>query len=83
MYESDDTFGSNAISALKSLYKKCMDEDELNRIGARRMIENVKVGRVASFAKRFHMECSRVSVFGRFYKETITGKRKITILPRC
>ncbi|CAJ0606402.1 unnamed protein product [Cylicocyclus nassatus] len=42
LYESNDTFGSKAVNALKTFYKKCMDKDELNRIGAKRLIENVK-----------------------------------------
>ncbi|CAJ0602381.1 unnamed protein product [Cylicocyclus nassatus] len=42
LYESNDTFESKAVNALKTFYKKCMDEDELNRVGAKRLIEDVK-----------------------------------------
>ncbi|CAJ0605829.1 unnamed protein product [Cylicocyclus nassatus] len=42
LFESNEVFGSKAVNALKAFYKKCMDKDELNRIGAKRLIENVK-----------------------------------------
>ncbi|CAJ0606418.1 unnamed protein product [Cylicocyclus nassatus] len=42
IFESDETFGSQSINALKAIYKKCMDTDELNRIGARRLIEYIR-----------------------------------------
>ncbi|CAJ0606403.1 unnamed protein product [Cylicocyclus nassatus] len=42
LYESNDTFGSKAVNVLKTFYKKCMDKDEMNRIGAKRLIEDVR-----------------------------------------
>ncbi|CAJ0606368.1 unnamed protein product [Cylicocyclus nassatus] len=42
IFESNEMFGSKSMNALKAIYKRCMDKDELNRIGARRFVENVK-----------------------------------------
>ncbi|KIH66937.1 hypothetical protein ANCDUO_02736 [Ancylostoma duodenale] len=30
------------MNALKAMYSRCMDKDELNRIGARRLLESIK-----------------------------------------
>ncbi|CAJ0589154.1 unnamed protein product [Cylicocyclus nassatus] len=42
IFESNETFGSKSMNAVKYIYKKCMDKDELNRIGARRVIERIR-----------------------------------------
>lgn len=42
IFESPEIFGSKSMNALKSMYRKCMDKDELNRIGARRLIETIR-----------------------------------------
>ncbi|CAJ0599855.1 unnamed protein product [Cylicocyclus nassatus] len=39
---SNETFRSKSITALKAVYKKCMDTDKLNRRGAKRLIAEVK-----------------------------------------
>uniref|UniRef100_A0A158R2U6 Neprilysin-1 (inferred by orthology to a C. elegans protein) n=1 Tax=Nippostrongylus brasiliensis TaxID=27835 RepID=A0A158R2U6_NIPBR len=43
IFESPEIFGSKSMMALKKMYRKCMDKDELNRIGARRLIDNIRV----------------------------------------
>ncbi|CAJ0605809.1 unnamed protein product, partial [Cylicocyclus nassatus] len=42
LLESNDVNESKAVSALKAFYKKCMDKNELNHIGAKRLIENIE-----------------------------------------
>ncbi|CAJ0604474.1 unnamed protein product [Cylicocyclus nassatus] len=42
MFESKEKYGSKIINGLKAVYKKCMDVDELNRIGASRMIKQIR-----------------------------------------
>ncbi|WKX96997.1 hypothetical protein Q1695_013003 [Nippostrongylus brasiliensis] len=42
IFESPEIFGSKSMMALKKMYRKCMDKDELNRIGARRLIDNIR-----------------------------------------
>ncbi|VDM67583.1 unnamed protein product, partial [Strongylus vulgaris] len=42
IFESNEVFASKSMNALKSIYRRCMDKDELNRIGARQMIEKIK-----------------------------------------
>ncbi|CAJ0606430.1 unnamed protein product [Cylicocyclus nassatus] len=41
-FESNEMFGAKSMNALKAIYKKCMDKNELNRIGAKRLIEDVR-----------------------------------------
>ncbi|CAJ0589888.1 unnamed protein product [Cylicocyclus nassatus] len=40
--ESNETLDSKSMNALKAIYKKCMDKEELNRIGASRLIEDIR-----------------------------------------
>ncbi|CAJ0605540.1 unnamed protein product [Cylicocyclus nassatus] len=42
IFESKEVFQSRSMNALKAIYKRCMDIDELNRIGAKRMIEDIR-----------------------------------------
>ncbi|CAJ0599854.1 unnamed protein product [Cylicocyclus nassatus] len=42
IFVSNETFRSKSITALKAIYKKCMDTDKLNRRGAKRLIAKVK-----------------------------------------
>ncbi|CAJ0606367.1 unnamed protein product [Cylicocyclus nassatus] len=40
--ESEKRFRSKSMEAIRKIYRKCMDEDELNRIGSREMLKSVK-----------------------------------------
>ncbi|KAL6734622.1 hypothetical protein Aduo_005144 [Ancylostoma duodenale] len=42
IFESKEMFGSKSMNALKAMYRRCMDKDELNRVGARRMLETIR-----------------------------------------
>uniref|UniRef100_A0A0K0D5D7 Neprilysin n=1 Tax=Angiostrongylus cantonensis TaxID=6313 RepID=A0A0K0D5D7_ANGCA len=42
VFESKEASPSKSASALKVMYRKCMDKDELNRIGAKKLIETIK-----------------------------------------
>ncbi|VDM54709.1 unnamed protein product, partial [Angiostrongylus costaricensis] len=42
VFESKEVSLSKSTSAVKVMYRKCMDKDELNRIGARKLIETIK-----------------------------------------
>uniref|UniRef100_A0A158PCF4 Neprilysin-1 n=1 Tax=Angiostrongylus cantonensis TaxID=6313 RepID=A0A158PCF4_ANGCA len=42
VFESKEASPSKSASALKAMYRKCMDKDELNRIGARKLIDTIK-----------------------------------------
>uniref|UniRef100_A0A1I7XA43 Peptidase_M13 domain-containing protein n=1 Tax=Heterorhabditis bacteriophora TaxID=37862 RepID=A0A1I7XA43_HETBA len=42
LFESEVPSKSNSINVLKSLYRKCMDKETLNRIGAKEMLETIK-----------------------------------------
>ncbi|KIH61269.1 hypothetical protein ANCDUO_08465 [Ancylostoma duodenale] len=42
IFESKEMSGSKSMNALKVMYRKCMDKDELNRIGARHLLKSIK-----------------------------------------
>ncbi|KAK6736238.1 hypothetical protein RB195_019108 [Necator americanus] len=42
IFESKEIFGSKSINALKAMYNRCMDKEELNAIGSRRLIESIR-----------------------------------------
>ncbi|KAJ1345890.1 hypothetical protein KIN20_000519 [Parelaphostrongylus tenuis] len=42
IFESTEASPSKSVSALKAMYRKCMDKDELNRIGARKLLETIR-----------------------------------------
>ncbi|RCN42007.1 peptidase family M13 [Ancylostoma caninum] len=42
IFESKEMFGSKSMNALKAMYRRCMEKDELNRVGARRLLESIR-----------------------------------------
>ncbi|EYC31957.1 hypothetical protein Y032_0003g1329 [Ancylostoma ceylanicum] len=42
IFESKEMFGSKSMNALKAMYSRCMDKNELNRVGARRLLESIR-----------------------------------------
>ncbi|KAK6060124.1 peptidase family M13, partial [Cooperia oncophora] len=42
VFESPEIFPSKAMNALKSMYHKCMDKKELNRIGSKRLLQTIR-----------------------------------------
>ncbi|VDM64870.1 unnamed protein product [Angiostrongylus costaricensis] len=42
IFESEEVFPSKSVTALKLMYRRCMDQHELNRIGARKLIESIR-----------------------------------------
>ncbi|KAK6734585.1 hypothetical protein RB195_018025 [Necator americanus] len=42
IFESEEVFGSISMNTLKAMYRRCMDKDKLNAIGARRLIESIR-----------------------------------------
>ncbi|KAJ1350444.1 hypothetical protein KIN20_006235 [Parelaphostrongylus tenuis] len=42
IFESKEVFPSKSATALKAMYRRCMDKDALNKIGAKKMIERIR-----------------------------------------
>ncbi|PIO72527.1 peptidase family M13, partial [Teladorsagia circumcincta] len=42
VFESPEIFASRSMNTLKSMYRKCMDKEELNRIGSKRMLQTIR-----------------------------------------
>ncbi|EPB75525.1 peptidase family M13 [Ancylostoma ceylanicum] len=42
IFESKEVFGSKSMNALKAIYGRCIDKDELNRVGAKGLLESIK-----------------------------------------
>ncbi|KAK6738801.1 hypothetical protein RB195_020730 [Necator americanus] len=42
IFESKEIFGSKAMNALKAVYTKCMNKEELNAIGSRQLLKRIK-----------------------------------------
>ncbi|KAK6060670.1 hypothetical protein COOONC_01669 [Cooperia oncophora] len=40
--ESPEIFASKSMNALKSIYHKCMDQKEVNRIGPKQLLQTIK-----------------------------------------
>ncbi|KAK6738800.1 hypothetical protein RB195_020728 [Necator americanus] len=42
IFESKEIFGSKAMNALKAVYTKCMNKEELNAIGSKQLLKRIK-----------------------------------------
>ncbi|EYB87301.1 hypothetical protein Y032_0265g649 [Ancylostoma ceylanicum] len=42
IFESKEVFGSKSMNALKAMYNRCMDKVELNRVGAKALLDSIR-----------------------------------------